>query len=201
VSPRLEWPDGSPQVSCFRDMHPLAEIDKAAGIGVVSSVLRRFVTAIAVTEETTSPDWTSFACAMIRGDVLERVGVLDPGFFLYFDDPDYCRRVRRAGYTILNVPGSRVVHLRGRSNPAKELTAKKKRRPWYHFASRTRYYTKYYGRIGLLVANLCWTLGYVAALLRRLVDGRAMPACEHEARDIWTNFWRPLAMPDRGQDG
>ena len=200
VSPRLEWPDGTPQVSCFRDFHPLTEIDKASGIGAVTKVLNPYVTAIEVSDEPSNPDWTSFACAMIRRDVLKRVGVLDPGFFLYFDDPDYCRRVRKAGYSILNVPSARVVHLRGKSNPAKELAARKARRPWYHFASRTRYYAKHYGRAGLLVANIGWTCGHVLARVRSMFDGRATPACEREARDIWTNFWRPLAMPTRGQE-
>lgn len=27
-SPRLEWPDGTPQISCFRDHSPLSEIDR-----------------------------------------------------------------------------------------------------------------------------------------------------------------------------
>ncbi|MBZ0172320.1 MAG: glycosyltransferase, partial [Phycisphaerales bacterium] len=160
-----------------------------------------FVTAIPVRDEPTTPAWASFACALIRHDILREIGVLDPGFFLYFDDPDYCRRVRRAGHTVLNVPEARVVHLRGKSNPAKELMRQKKRRPWYHYASRTRYYAKHSGRLGLLAANLCWTTGHAIALLRRLLGGKEAPACEREARDIWTNFWRPMAMPERGQDG
>jgi len=201
ISPRLEWPDGTPQNSCFRDFRPLAEFDIASGIGLVSKVLRGYVTAIPVRDEPTTPDWTSFACALIRLSVLREIGTLDPGFFLYFDDPDYCRHARRRGFGILNVPSARVVHLRGRSNPAKELTEQKKRRPWYHYASRARYYTKYYGRFGLLLANILWTAGHLLALLRRVVAGRRAPACEREVLDIWTNFGDPLRMPEKGQDG
>jgi len=201
VSPRLEWPDGTPQVSCFRHFHPLTELDKAAGIGPITRLLTPWVTAIPVSDEPTTPDWTSFACALIRCEVLKEVGVLDPGFFLYFDDPDYCRRVWKAGYTVLNVPEARVVHLRGKSNPAKELHRQRKRRPWYHFASRARFYAKHYGRAGLLAANACWTAGHVLALLRRALGGKEPPACEREAMDIWTNFTRPLALPLREQDG
>lgn len=200
VSPRLEWPDGTPQISCFRDFHPLSELDKAAGLGPVSKLLRSRVVGQPVVDHMTSPDWTTFACALIRGEVLKKVGTLDPGFFLYFDDPDYCRRVRDAGWKILNAPGARVVHLRGKSNPAKELAKQKKRRPWYHFASRTRYYYKFYGRLGLLAANLCWTTGHALAVVRKLLTGKPVPACEREARDIWINWSNPMAMPDRGQD-
>lgn len=200
ISPRLEWPDGTPQISCFRDFHPLTELDKAVGIGVFTRILRPVVTAIPLTSRVSRPDWTSFACALIRRETLEEVGVLDPGFFLYFDDPDYCRRARKSGYGVVNVPHAHVVHLRGRSNPLKRLQKEKKRKPWYHYASRARYYTKYYGRGGLLAANLLWTLGHGLAVVRRVLTGREEPAVEHEAKDIWTNWKDPLAMPTRGQD-
>lgn len=201
VSPRLEWPDGTPQISCFRHFRPLTELDKSAGIGVISRMLRHCVTAIPLTDQVTTPDWTSFACAVIRFNVMRKVGVLDPGFFLYFDDPDYCHRVWRAGYKVLNVPDAHVVHLRGKSNPAKELSRQRKRRPWYHFASRTRFYAKHHGRIGLFLANLCWSSGFLIARIRQLLGGKPAPACEYEARDIWTNFWHPMTMPTRSQDG
>jgi GT2 family glycosyltransferase len=200
ISPRLEWPDGTPQISCFRDFHPLTELDKAARIGVIERILRPFVTAIPLSSGVSRPDWTSFACALIRRETLQRVGVLDSGFFLYFDDPDYCRRVREAGFQIVNVPDAHVVHLRGRSNPLKSLAKAGKRKPWYHYASRARYYTKYYGRGGLLAANLLWMIGHGFAMLRRVITGHAEPAVEHEARDIWTNWSDPMALALRGQD-
>ncbi len=200
ISPRLEWPDATPQISCFRDFHPLTEFDKSSGIGVITRVLRPWVTAIPVTDEPTRPDWTSFACALLRREALEEIGVLDPGFFLYYDDPDYCRRARKGGFAVVNVPEAHVVHLRGRSNPMKKLAKEKKRKPWYHFASRTRYYTKYYGRTGLLVANLLWLLGHSLAWTRQLLTRHGVPASERESRDIWTNWSNPLVMPNRGQD-
>lgn len=201
ISPRLEWPDGTPQVSCFRDFHPLTEFDKSVGMGLMTRLLQRYVNAIRVTDRITSPDWTSFACALIRRETLEKVGVLDPGFFLYYDDPDYCRRARRAGYRVVNIPQARVVHLRGRSNPLKTLAKEGKRKPWYHYASRSRYYAKHYGRGGLTAANLFWTLGHVVALTRRFLTGEPIPAVDREAGDIWVNWSDPLVMPRRGQDG
>ena len=200
VSPRLEWPDETPQISCFRNFHPLSELDKQAAIGPLSKLLSRFVVGVPVAESDTAPDWTTFACALIRGEVVKQVGSLDPGFFLYFDDPDYCRRARAAGWGVLNTPRARVVHLRGQSNPAKELAKKKKRRPWYHYASRARYYYKFYGRFGLLSANLFWILGNTIARIRGVLTGAEVPACEMESKDIWINWGDPMVMPDRGQD-
>ncbi len=201
ISPRLEWPDGTAQISCFRHFRPPAELVYASGLGVIARLLKPYVIAIPVADHPTRPDWTSFACALIRTGVLRQIGTLDPGFFLYFDDPDYCRRARNAGHEVLNIPTARVVHLRGRSNPAKVLASQRKRRPWYHFASRTRFYYKHHGRAGLLAANTLWTLGHAIARTRQLLGGKETPACEHEARDIWTNFTKPMTMPTRQQDG
>ncbi len=55
--------------------------------------------------------------ALIRREVLEQVGLLDEGFYLYFDDPDYCRRAWQAGWRVLHWPKAHVVHLRGAAIP------------------------------------------------------------------------------------
>lgn len=200
VSPRLEWPDGEAQVSCFRDFSPIGEIVLAAGTGPVTRVLKSWDIPVAVEEGTTFPQWTSFACVLMRGVVLEQVGLLDEGFFLYFDDPDFCRRARKCGWRVANLPAARVVHLRGQSNPQKSLAAQCKRQPWYRYASRTRYYRKHYGPLGPLAANVCWYAGFAIERVRVLF-GKTSHVCEREPLDIWTNFSRPLAMPSRGQDG
>jgi GT2 family glycosyltransferase len=51
------------------------------------------------------------ACAMlIRREVLERVGLFDTRYFMYFEDADFCRRVRQAGYEIWCIPEARMWH-------------------------------------------------------------------------------------------
>jgi GT2 family glycosyltransferase len=68
-----------------------------------------------------SPDWVSGACMLLRRSVLEELGGLDEGFFLYCEDIDLCRRIRRAGYGIAYVPSATVVHEGGASAPRPEL--------------------------------------------------------------------------------
>lgn len=51
------------------------------------------------------------AALAVRRAVLERVGLFDEGFFLYFEDVDFCRRVRQAGYRVVYVPQARLIHL------------------------------------------------------------------------------------------
>ena len=55
------------------------------------------------------------ACMMIRGELLQSVGLLDEGFFMYDEDVDWCVRARRMGWKLWLVPTSKVVHHGGKS--------------------------------------------------------------------------------------
>ncbi len=199
VSPRLEWPDGEPQISCFRYINPVSELLESASTAPLDQMLQRLNIAVPVSDEPIEPEWTSFACALIPQLVMQDIGVLDEGYYLYFDDVDFCRRARQVGKRVLHVPAARVVHLRGRSNPVKSLTAQRKRRPDYWYASRARYYAKFHGRPGLLAANLCWMLGRSLSLAREWVGHKAPHTCEKEGLDIWRHWWRPLKPPTRAE--
>jgi hypothetical protein len=75
----------------------------------------------------------------------------------------------------------------------KSLKRLRKRLPRYFYESRTRYFYKLYGRLGLLAANLCWTAGRMVSLIRNMVQKNHYPlAFEAQWRDIWINFWNPL---------
>jgi hypothetical protein len=50
-------------------------------------------------------------CAMLVGrSVLDEVGLLDPGFFMYYEEVDWCLRARAVGYRNLFVPRAKVWH-------------------------------------------------------------------------------------------
>ena len=201
VSPRLEWPDATPQISCFRYHSPLSELIDSAATGPVTSLLSRCDVPIAVSDAPMEPDWTSFACVLIRKAVIEQVGLMDEGYFMYYDDVDYCRQARDAGWDILHNPAARVVHLRGGSGSVKSDLAKRKRPRSYLYASRSRYFSKFYGPLGLLLANSMWLLGRSISLLREIVGQKQPHTCEYTAQDIWMNWLNPLKpalVPGKG---
>jgi GT2 family glycosyltransferase len=55
-------------------------------------------------------DYVIGAAVLVRASVLDRIGLLDPDFFLYREDVDWCLRARRLGYRTLYVPEARVWH-------------------------------------------------------------------------------------------
>jgi GT2 family glycosyltransferase len=101
---------------------------------------------------------------LIRTDVIRQVGLLDEGYFLYFEEVDFCHRARSAGWTVWYVPDSRVVHLEGASTG---VTVTGRRRPAYWYDSRRRYFLKHFGKAGLVAADVLLTIGRASYLVRR----------------------------------
>lgn len=192
LSPRLEWPNGDSQESCFRYHTPISQFIDSCGTGFFLRFLGRYEVAHRISPELTRPDWTSFAFVLIRKEVFDRIGLLDEKYFMYFEDVEFCYRAKAAGWEIVNVPQAKAVHLRGGSSPVKSNMAARKRQPRYYYESRTRYFFSVFGHLGLLFANIMWTLGWLFACVRACVQPSfKVPACKLEYKDIWINFLRP----------
>lgn len=52
----------------------------------------------------------SGAAYMIRREHLLRIGPMDEGYFLYFEDADYSLRARESGFRVVYCPMSRLIH-------------------------------------------------------------------------------------------
>lgn len=94
-------------------------------------------------------DWLVGAALLVRGEVLAALGGFDPQFFMYSEETDLCRRIKRAGWRVVYDPGAIVIHAEGRSSG--QVSA---RRHILFNRSKVRYMCKWHGPL--------W-----AALLRR----------------------------------
>lgn len=162
----LETPGGGVDCSAHRFPHPLGELEGSARLGLLSRLLAGYRVSAPVRAEAHPCDWVSGAAMMIRREVIDRVGPMDEGYFLYFEEVDLCRRARRDGWEVWYVPGSRIMHLEGASTGIRQGA---KRRAPYWYASRRRFFVKHYGLAGLAAADLLWALGRASFLLRRLL--------------------------------
>lgn len=192
IAPRIETGAGEVQVSQFRFHNPWSELERGAGAGPVSRLVRRHVVALPPPVDPAEVQWASFACILLRGTMVRALRPMDEGYFLYYEDAEYCLRARRAGWGIALAPEAVVVHFRGGSGPVKKNAKARKRLPAYYYSSRTRFLYQAHGRLGLTSANLAWHAGRFIALFRSLLGGRPHPAVAQEARDIWTNYRTPL---------
>jgi GT2 family glycosyltransferase len=55
-------------------------------------------------------DLLTFACVLIKSEVFKRVGPMDPRYFLYLEDVDYCVMAKKAGYELWLNPKVVVTH-------------------------------------------------------------------------------------------
>ncbi len=60
-------------------------------------------------------DWVSGACMMVRREAVNQVGMLDPGYFMFWEDTDWCFRIKRAGWKVCCFHEANVVHFEGGS--------------------------------------------------------------------------------------
>jgi len=55
------------------------------------------------------------ACLLVRRDILEKIGLFDEVFPLFFEDVDLCYRIHQSGHKILYVPSIRAIHIGAQS--------------------------------------------------------------------------------------
>ncbi|MEM8729307.1 MAG: glycosyltransferase family 2 protein [Pseudomonadota bacterium] len=191
-APRIEYDDGGVQDSCFRFPGPLSELIRSARTGAITRLFGTHEVSLGPDPDPAQIEWASFACILLRGEMVRQLGPMDEGYFLYYEDVEYCLRAHRAGWCVRYVPQAVAVHFRGGSGPVKKLTKERARLPRYFYSSRTRFFYQAHGRAGLIAANLLWYLGRGIKHLTRLFGKRVPPMAMAEGRDIWINVANPL---------
>jgi GT2 family glycosyltransferase len=119
IGPKLLNPDGTLQYSCRR--FPTL----AAGI-FRHTPLERFEPKGRFTgdylmrdwdhETPREVDWLSGACLLARRAMIDQIGGLDDGYFMYFEDVDWSYRAHEAGWDVHYTPTPAVLHEVGRSS-------------------------------------------------------------------------------------
>jgi GT2 family glycosyltransferase len=89
----------------------------------------------------------SGACLLIRRETVEEIGLLDEGFFMYYEDADWCLRARQRGWKVYSVPQAEVVHYLALSSGQQA----EPRLVEAYFHSRMRYFRKYHSPLSLWV--------------------------------------------------
>ncbi|UCG25837.1 MAG: glycosyltransferase family 2 protein [Chloroflexota bacterium] len=111
---RLLNDDGSLQVSCYREPTLLREFLLMFHLdGFLSYGSYRMKSW--PLDRPREVDTVMGACMLIRKSVLESIGLMDQGYFMYSEEVDLCYRIRRAGWRIYWVPQAKVVHFGGQS--------------------------------------------------------------------------------------
>lgn len=86
------------------------------------------------TEQTAaSPDWVAGTFMLFRSEVYSELAGFDERYFLYYEDVDLCRRLRRRGYDVRLFPSVSAVH------DARRESRRSLRHLRWHLASMLRF--------------------------------------------------------------
>ncbi|WP_439621373.1 glycosyltransferase family 2 protein [Gemmata sp.] len=181
---QLEYPDGTLQESAFRFPTVASELENGLRLGLVSRALARYVVAPVPRADPHRTHWVCGASMLVRREVFERVGFLDEGYFLYFEEVDFCRRAARAGWECWAVPASRVVHLLGQATGMSDAAKVTRRVPRYWLEARRRYFVKHHGPVRAWAAAALWAAARATWRVRRRLQAKPDPDPPHLLADF-----------------
>jgi GT2 family glycosyltransferase len=117
-------------------------------------------------------DWVSGACMMVRRAAFDEIGGMDEGFFLYWEDADFCRRLAAAGWRTQYWPAVSVLHTAsGSSRHAVDASLVA-----FHDSAYRLFRKHARGPARLLVPLVRAALRLRLALMRRIVRSRSINA-------------------------
>ncbi len=177
--PRITDEHGAVQRSTWRRHQPRHYLPQALFLG-------RLV-ADAMPSAASDVDCVSGCVFLLRRDVLAQIGGFDERFFMYYEEADFCARVRAAGHRIRWLPDASFVHVGGLS------AAQSAERTFLAFReSCLLYHAVWHGRAWTEYVRACLVLGH---LLRLMVWGAlAIAGKKHRVR-LYATALRQLLRP------
>jgi len=118
VGPKVLNPDGSLQYSARRFPTPGAALFRNTPLGKLfpnNKFTRDYLMQDWGHDAVTEVDWVSGCALLARDSLLEKIGFLDPEYFMFSEDVDFCFRTWQANYKVVFFPGATITHAIGRS--------------------------------------------------------------------------------------
>jgi GT2 family glycosyltransferase len=117
---------------------------------------------------------------LVKRGVFEKIGMLDPAYFLYREDYDFSLRVRRGGYKILYVPAAKMWHKVSVSTQGDSWTK------WYHLGKGAAYFYRKNIRLGYVALPI-----YVSWVVAREIVLGNRKAIRPYLVGIWDGLSKP----------
>jgi N-acetylglucosaminyl-diphospho-decaprenol L-rhamnosyltransferase len=178
---QLLSPDGRPVPCAWR--LPGAETALAGAL-----FLHRRFTVESGGDATRPVGWVQSSAMLVRREAALAIGGFDPGFFVYSDETDFCKRLGDAGWRILYVPSARAIH---HDQMAQDAAGSERRIVEYH-RGRDRYLRKHLGRARAVLLRPLLALPYLPRAVAALVLPR------HSPRRYWLHA-RQALLPGRAE--
>jgi GT2 family glycosyltransferase len=176
--------DGTDWPIAFKFPSMLSELEGGLQLGLATRLLQRWAVPVQMGKIDQSIDWVPGASMMIRRSVIDTIGGFDEGYFLYFEETDFCLRAKRAGFSTWYVPESRVMHIAGQSTKLTERGVAPKRLPPYWFESRRRYFVTAYGVRYAVAVDIIAIAAHMLGACKRVLQQRTDRGIPHFLADF-----------------
>jgi len=116
-------------------------------------------------------DWVTGCYYMVRRTVIDHIGLFDPRFFLYYEEVDHCREVRRAGWKVRYYPFTSVEHIGGASaisDQNQSLNSSRQIEPAL-IESELLYFRKHFGLYGVILAVALSAIVYIYNIVKAVL--------------------------------
>ncbi|MFQ3632230.1 glycosyltransferase family 2 protein [Roseiflexus sp.] len=190
LGPRLVNADGTLQPSCRFFPTLTNMILDCWGISQLAPrnrTLARFKMTDWAHDEARDVDQPSGACLMVRREAWNDAGPLDERFFMYFEEVDFCWRVRQAGWRIRFTPAPQITHYGGQSS-LQNLDARIAQR----YASLVLFFRKHYG--GRTTGALRAAIAPAMVMRALLAAMRATLAGQRRQWEYAAQYWRVVGL-------
>lgn len=130
-------------------------------------------------------DYVPACCLLVRRRVVEEHGNVDPGFFLYFDDIEWCTRIKRGGEHIVALPTANATHHGGGVNKTNHFVT------YYYWRNRAHFFRRNTPREKAVAARRRLHEDAVRAMAtcRALELHQAGSIIERASRDALAGVW------------
>lgn len=112
-------------------------------------------------QEIREVDQVMGAFLITKREVIEKAGFFDPNFFVWFEEVDFCRRVKQLGYKVIFFPEAKIIHHQGES--FKQLMALKAQINFNR--SLAYYFKKNHSYLSYLIILSFFPLSYLLSFL------------------------------------
>ena len=151
VGPKLLNFNGTLQPSCFRFYKPLTIVYRRTFLGKFSFAKKHldwFLMNDYDRQESKDVDWIMGSAIMISRQALNKVGMMDPRYFMYMEDVDWCRRFWENGFRVVYFPKVSMHHYHGKGSAKGRfaLSLLLNKYTWIHIFSGFKYFRKFLGK-------------------------------------------------------
>lgn len=139
LGPLVLNPDGTEQRGCRRDLpKPMDALVQALKLYRLCSKLDFNHTGRPLPDSTIKVPAISGSCMLVRRQAFDQVNGFDEGYFLHFEDLDFCARMQAAHWDVMFVPSVRVKHAQGGCSHPETVPVGQ-----YKAVSMMRYFTRF----------------------------------------------------------